>query len=99
MYYFLIINLFSFTLMGLDKHKAIKQRYRISELSFFMLAVLGGSVGILLAMMIFHHKTKNLYLFIYDKEDIIKNPEAYQMAFYRSYDKFGKNVKGFIIKP
>ena len=60
MYYFLIINLFSFTLMGLDKHKAIKQRYRISELSFFMLAVLGGSVGILLAMMIFHHKTKKL---------------------------------------
>ena len=47
----------------------------------------------------FHYKTKNLYLFIYDKEDIIKNPEAYQMAFYRSYDKFGKNVKGFIIKP
>ena len=46
--------------MGLDKHKAIKQRYRISELSFFMLAVLGGSVGILLAMMIFHHKTKKL---------------------------------------
>ena len=38
-------------------------------------------------------------LFIYDKEDIIKNPEAYQVAFYRSYDKFGKNVKGFIIKP
>ena len=60
MYYFLIINLFSFTLMGLDKHKAIKQRYRISELSFFMLAVLGGSIGILLAMMIFHHKTKKL---------------------------------------
>ena len=47
----------------------------------------------------FNKKKKNLYLFIYDKEDIIKNPEAYQMAFYRSYDKFGKNVKGFIIKP
>ena len=47
----------------------------------------------------FHYKIKNLYLFIYDREDIIKNPEAYQMAFYRSYDKFGKNVKGFIIKP
>lgn len=46
--------------MGLDKHKAIKQRYRISELSFFMLAVLGGSIGILLAMMIFHHKTKKM---------------------------------------
>lgn len=47
----------------------------------------------------FHYKTENLYLFIYDKEDIIKNPEAYQMAFYRSYEKFGKNVKGFVIKP
>ena len=47
----------------------------------------------------FHYKTKNLYLFIYDREDIIKNPEAYQTAFDRSYDKFGKNVKGFIIKP
>lgn len=46
----------------------------------------------------FHYKTKNLYLFIYDKEDIIKNPEAYQNAFQRDYEKDGKNVQVFITK-
>ena len=46
----------------------------------------------------FHYKTKNLYLFIYDKEDIIKNPEAYQNAFQRDYEKDGKNVRVFITK-
>lgn len=60
MFYLLLANLFSLLLMGLDKHKAIKKQYRIPELSFFLLAVLGGSVGVLLGMLLFHHKTKKV---------------------------------------
>jgi len=47
----------------------------------------------------FHYKTRNLYLFIYDKEDIIKNPEAYKMAFHRDSQKDGKDIRVFITRP
>lgn len=47
----------------------------------------------------FHYKTQNLYLFICDKEDIIKNPEAYKMAFLRNCEKDGKNVQMVIMHP
>ena len=60
MFYLLLINLFSLFVMGLDKRKAIKKQYRISELSFFLLAIIGGSLGIILGMLLFHHKTKQV---------------------------------------
>ena len=60
MFYLLLINLFSLFVMGLDKRKAIKKQYRISELSFFLLASIGGSLGIILGMLLFHHKTKKV---------------------------------------
>ena len=44
--------------MGLDKYKAINNHWRISEYTFFGLSLLGGSFGTLIAMPIFHHKTK-----------------------------------------
>lgn len=56
--YLLIINILSFILMGLDKYKAINNHWRISEYTFFGLSLLGGSLGTLIAMPIFHHKTK-----------------------------------------
>ena len=62
MFYLLLINLFSLFVMGLDKRKAIKKQYRISELSFFLLAIIGGSLGIILGMLLFHHKTKKFNL-------------------------------------
>ncbi len=56
--YFIIINILSFTLMGIDKYKAISNKWRISEYSLFALSLLGGSIGTLVAMYTFHHKTK-----------------------------------------
>lgn len=56
--YLVIINILSFILMGLDKYKAINNHWRISEYTFFGLSLLGGSLGTLIAMSIFHHKTK-----------------------------------------
>ena len=60
MFYLLLINLFSLFVMGLDKLKAIKKQYRISELSFFLLAIILVSFGIILGMLLFHHKTKKV---------------------------------------
>ena len=59
-YLILGINIFSFILMGIDKYKAIKNNYRISENTLLLLSILGGGIGSLLGMILFHHKTKKL---------------------------------------
>lgn len=60
LYWLLFINITSFFCFYLDKRKAIKKKYRISEYSLFLLALIGGSVGSILGMYLFHHKTKKL---------------------------------------
>ncbi len=55
------INLISFAAFGIDKRKAVKGRFRISELTLFVLSLAGGSLGGLAAMYTFRHKTKKLY--------------------------------------
>lgn len=56
--YLLIINIISIILMGIDKQLAIKKKNRISEHSLLTLATIGGSIGILLGMIIFRHKIR-----------------------------------------
>ena len=59
--YLLVINLCGFALMGIDKKRAIRGAWRISEASLFMVAILGGSIGSILGMQLFRHKTKHWY--------------------------------------
>jgi uncharacterized membrane protein YsdA (DUF1294 family) len=68
--YFVIINLISFIVMGLDKHKAQKRQWRIPESTLFVLALIGGSIGSILGMRIFHHKTRHWY-FVYGMPAIL----------------------------
>lgn len=56
--YLLLINAAAFAVYGVDKQKAVKGKWRISENTLIGLAVIGGSVGALLAMKCFHHKTR-----------------------------------------
>lgn len=56
-YGLLIINIITFAAFGLDKSKAKHGEWRISEMFLFLLAIAGGSVGALMAMNLFHHKT------------------------------------------
>ena len=53
----IIINLITFLLYGIDKRKAKKGRWRISEVTLLLLAVIGGSIGAWLGIKIWHHKT------------------------------------------
>ncbi|KSV57991.1 hypothetical protein ASU35_14485 [Acetivibrio ethanolgignens] len=46
--------------MGIDKEKAIHGQWRIPEKTLFGIALLGGSVGSILGMEVFRHKTKHL---------------------------------------
>lgn len=53
------VNIITFILMGADKQKAIKQQYRIPERTFWLLSLVGGTLGSLIGMKAFHHKTRH----------------------------------------
>ena len=58
--YLIAINLTAFLCYGIDKEKAKRHKYRISEFMLLCLAFIGGSPGALLGMLLFHHKTKHI---------------------------------------
>ena len=62
--YLILINLASFAMMGIDKRKAEKKLWRIPESSLFIIAIIGGSIGSIIGMRAFHHKTRHWY-FVY----------------------------------
>ena len=55
--YVIVSNLIGFLLMGIDKLKAKRRRYRIPERTLFLSAIFGGSIGVLIGMHLFRHKT------------------------------------------
>ena len=57
MYYLFAINIVSFFLYGIDKYKAKKNKWRISEATLLMIAIIGGSIGAWVGMRLWHHKT------------------------------------------
>lgn len=59
--YIVAVNLFGFIQMGMDKRRARRHAWRISEAQLFGAALLGGSIGSILGMYVFRHKTKHWY--------------------------------------
>ncbi len=62
--YLAIVNAVSFALMHSDKQKAIKGKWRIPERTLLGICALGGSLGGLLGMRLFRHKTKHAAFYI-----------------------------------
>lgn len=60
LFYIIIINIFGFIIVWIDKYKASKKLWRIPERNFFLMAALGAAPGIYLGMLNFRHKTKHL---------------------------------------
>ena len=60
----ILINLVLFIMMGVDKWKARRHRWRIPEKVLLGTAIIGGSAGGILGMLIFHHKTKHPKFYI-----------------------------------
>lgn len=58
--YLILINAVSFLLMIVDKYKAKRNLWRIPERTLFLLASLGGSIGILAGIHLIRHKSKHL---------------------------------------
>ena len=63
-YYLILANLAAFLLMGVDKSKARRHRWRIPERILFLSAALGGSAGAIAGMWFFRHKTRHWSLVV-----------------------------------
>jgi len=57
--YFIILNIIGLFSMRIDKQKAIHKKWRIPESTLFMIAILGGSLGSLIGLKRFRHKTNH----------------------------------------
>ena len=63
-FYLTFMNILAFIIYGVDKSRARKNKWRISEATLIMLALFGGALGAFLGMLIFHHKTKKRKFYI-----------------------------------
>ena len=59
LYYLIVINVVTFLVYGIDKWKAKQGSWRISEATLLILAAIGGSIGALLGMKVWRHKTQH----------------------------------------
>ena len=57
--YLAVVNIAAFMLMGIDKRRAKRGAWRIPERTLFLPAILGGSLGAILGMQVFRHKTRH----------------------------------------
>lgn len=64
------INIIGFCLMGIDKFKAKKGLWRIPESTLFIMSIIGGSIGSILGMYTFRHKTRH-WGFVYGMPAIL----------------------------
>ena len=63
--YLIFVNVIAFTTFGADKVKARRHKWRVSEKTLFLLALLGGGLGAFLGMRVFRHKTKHWYFQVF----------------------------------
>ena len=62
--YLIIVNILAFFAMYIDKKRAKMGKWRIKEHTLFILALIGGSIGAIIGMYTFRHKTKKAKFFI-----------------------------------
>lgn len=62
--YLVIMNVAGFAIMGIDKRRAVRHEWRISEAALFMTAVFGGGIGCVFGMYAFRHKTRHWYFVV-----------------------------------
>ncbi|MFI3212386.1 MAG: DUF1294 domain-containing protein [Eubacteriales bacterium] len=81
--YLIIINMLGFFAFGIDKRRAKRHAFRIPEATLFTLAIMGGSIGSILGMHFFHHKTRHWY-FLYGMPFILILQISFLIFIYNS---------------
>ena len=82
-YYLIVMNVIGFFIMGIDKRKARHHKWRISEASLLLIALIGGAIGAGFGMLLFHHKTKHLKFLLGVPVLILFNVFAVWYLFYK----------------
>lgn len=59
LFFIVLINVIGFTVIGIDKNRAVKRKWRIREKDFFYITILGGGIGVYTGMRFYRHKTKH----------------------------------------
>lgn len=59
--YIFVFNAIAFIMVGYDKKRAIKEKWRVPEKKFFIFALLGGALGVYIGMNHFRHKTLHMH--------------------------------------
>ena len=62
--YYGVLSIVTLILYGIDKHKAIRHEWRLSESTLLLPAALGGAYGALIGMLLFHHKTRKTIFWV-----------------------------------
>jgi len=62
--YLIFINVVAFIMFGVDKRKAIKNKWRIRENVLLLFSLIGGGIGSFISMKLFHHKTHKMKFLI-----------------------------------
>ena len=89
-YYLLAINAVTFIVYGIDKYKAKKAKWRISEATLFLLAVLGGSIGAWIGIcLVYTSRTRRPKYFLLDLLNHAINQSATRQS---KPSNFGKAV-------
>ncbi|MCR5399145.1 MAG: DUF1294 domain-containing protein [Lachnospiraceae bacterium] len=81
--YIVVLNVMGYALMGIDKARAKKRGFRIPEATLFVVAIIGGSIGTIIGMFFFRHKTRKWY-FAYGLPVILILQIALVIALYLS---------------
>ncbi|WP_433834534.1 DUF1294 domain-containing protein [Flavobacterium anhuiense] len=84
--YFLFINIVLFIIAGYDKYQALKNKRRIPEKTLFLMALTGGSPGLLTAMLFFKHKTSKTSFIV--KFVLILGIQATLIIAFLNYKKY-----------
>ena len=61
--YYAVVNVLLFIFMGIDKRRAIKDKWRIKEATLLTMGLSGGGIGGFIGMKLFHHKTRKWYFY------------------------------------
>ena len=83
--YLIIMNILTFIVYGVDKHKAKKGKWRVPESTLILLAVLGGAPGAGIGMLVWHHKTRKPKFYITIPVLVFLQVAVYIFCLYQNY--------------